>query len=636
MPTFLQRLASDRAGNTLALMAAAIFPLMAMVGGGVDMGRSYLSQSRLQQACDAGVLAARKRLGTEAAITGSIPTDAAATGQRFFNMNFRDGAYGTQDRTFAMTLTEDFGISGQAAVIVPTAVMHMFGYDQVPVEVTCNAQLNASNTDIMMVLDVTGSMDATNPGDTAPRIEAMRGTIKSFYQQMNAAVGSSTRLRFGFVPYSTNVNVGHLLQDSWVVDDWSYQSRETTLSKNISTRTYYRNWSQVSGTRSEVIEVENYPATLHEGTAVDEGEGGGIGTEDYYSCDTPAPADDLDRTDELLDTATYAFVGPPAGVQTVESRRRTDTGTDYWLSRVGETCLIRKRVSDNYVETYEKVTEPFEQTARNYTYDQLELDVRDWRSTSNGCVEERETYEIDDYGAVDLSRALDLDLDMVPTSDNATRWRPMFPDIIFARQMEYDGTGDFDTRKKVTEDEYVNPETIGLASCPAEAKKLSVMSEGELTTYLNSLTPVGQTYHDTGMIWGGRLISPTGLFAAENADVSSSLPSTRHLIFLTDGETEPYDLGYSSYGMEPLDQRRWNESSPLSLRDTVEARFAFACDEVKRKNVTVWVVAFGTTLNPVFQDCAGSGHYFEAADADELNDTFAKIAGSLAELRITN
>lgn len=58
-PTFLQRFASDRAGNTLAMIAAAIFPMMAMVGGGVDMGRSYLSQSRLQQACDAGVLAAR-------------------------------------------------------------------------------------------------------------------------------------------------------------------------------------------------------------------------------------------------------------------------------------------------------------------------------------------------------------------------------------------------------------------------------------------------------------------------------------------------------------------------------------------------------------------------------------------------
>ena len=59
------------------------------------------------------------------------------------------------------------------------------------------------------------------------------------------------------------------------------------------------------------------------------------------------------------------------------------------------------------------------------------------------------------------------------------------------------------------------------------------------------------------MIWGGRLISPTGLFADENADLSASAPTSRNLIFLTDGETAPYDLSYSSYGVEPLDQRRW-------------------------------------------------------------------------------
>src|SRR6187455_1126623 len=103
----LRQLLRDSAGNTLAIMAAALFPLLGLIGGGVDMSRGYLSQSRLQQACDAGVLAARKRLGTEAAITGSIPDEAAVIGQRFFNLNFGEGAYGTEDRTFEMVLESD-------------------------------------------------------------------------------------------------------------------------------------------------------------------------------------------------------------------------------------------------------------------------------------------------------------------------------------------------------------------------------------------------------------------------------------------------------------------------------------------------------------------------------------------------
>src|SRR4249920_2655441 len=96
----LAGLLRDSAGNVLAIAAAVLFPLLAMIGGAVDIGRGYLSQSRLQQACDAGVLAARKRLGTEAAISGQIPDGAATAGERFFNINFRKGAYGTTDRTF--------------------------------------------------------------------------------------------------------------------------------------------------------------------------------------------------------------------------------------------------------------------------------------------------------------------------------------------------------------------------------------------------------------------------------------------------------------------------------------------------------------------------------------------------------
>ena len=69
----LSRLAANRAGNTLPIVAAALAPLLALVGGGVDLGRSYLSEARLQQACDAGVLAARKELGSSNVPDGVLP-----------------------------------------------------------------------------------------------------------------------------------------------------------------------------------------------------------------------------------------------------------------------------------------------------------------------------------------------------------------------------------------------------------------------------------------------------------------------------------------------------------------------------------------------------------------------------------
>jgi hypothetical protein len=64
-------------------------------------------------------------------------------------------------------------------------------------------------------------------------------------------------------------------------------------------------------------------------------------------------------------------------------------------------------------------------------------------------------------------------------------------------------------------------------------------------------------------------------------------------------------------------------------------RFAIACNEVKKRNITVWVIGFGTTMNDVMKDCAGDGRWFQADDAEELSETFEQIAKSMAELRVS-
>jgi Flp pilus assembly protein TadG len=639
---FFARLARDAAGNTLMIVAAALLPLMGILGGGIDIGRAYLSETRLQQACDAGVLAARKRLGTEGTTDGTIPHDAEVAGERFFNLNFSDGDYGSTDRTFAMTLDDELAINGTASVAVPTTLMRIFGYGDIPVNVSCQAQLNMANTDVMMVLDVTGSMADTNPGDSTSKIEALKATVRNFYAQLSAAAPSSTRLRFGFVPYSTNVNVGALLQDSWVNTSLNYQSREQVKETGpLTTTSYARNWIYKSGSIGAATVLSTYSATYHAAVA------GYTYTNAYeqvvtvppkaayYSCDKPTPAGDYSQVDKKLSTATEPFAGPPAGTRKIETYQRTQNGTNKWTGLSGSTCAVYSQLYNAYVRTYEWVTDPYQTTVNKWKYDQLPKDVSNWRNETTGCVEERATYEITDYDHIDLSKALDLDIDLVPTSDSRTKWSPMYPSIVYERTMKYDGTGKFDKNQKITTDEYMNPATLGTAACPPAARKLAPITPSQLEAYLSTLKPNGSTYHDIGMIWGGRLLSPTGLFASENADVSSTRPSTRHLIFLTDGETAPLDIAYSPYGVEPLDQRRWNPKSKLTLTQTVEKRFTAACNEVKKKNITVWVISFGTSANPIMQDCAGADRYFVAADSAELDEAFATIAKRMGELRVT-
>jgi Flp pilus assembly protein TadG len=610
----------DARGNAIMLIAAALVPMLALLGGSIDMGRSYLSESRLQQACDAGVLAARKRLGTEVADDGEIPEDVEEIGNRFFNLNFEDGQYGTADRKFQLTLEGNYSLTGEATVNVPTTLMRLFGQENVPIAVKCGAQVGMANTDVMMVLDVTGSMNETNAGDSSSKIALLRSTIQQFYTELESNKPTGTRIRYGFVPYSTNVNVGGLLKDDWVVKNWTYQSRILIgAGTGGGKKSFWAIGSVISGSLNSTKDSQ-YPAN---------------GSNGNFSCNSP-PSSTLKSTAVQKGTVTLAYAGPPAGTETRTTYWYTYNGAQYSVALKGTTCTVTKQTYTNYVVAYDWVTIPVLQNGNKFQYKPVASDVSAWRGTSNGCIEERSTYQIDDYDNVDLTKAIDLDLDRVPEPGNSdTQWRPMFPEKIYARSLKWDNSGSFTTSPVTTNDEYFAPLVGDTAACPAAAQKLQEMTSSQLSTYLGGLKAAGSTYHDIGMIWGGRLLSPTGLFASENGDVSPSQPTSRNLIMMTDGQTSALDLSYSSYGMEPIDQRRWAPGSARTLTQTVEDRFSFVCQEVKKKNITVWFIAFGTELNPIMTECAGPGHAFQASNGQELADAFKKIAGGISNLRLT-
>lgn len=624
-PGLLRKLLRDRRGNTFVIVTAALIPLLALVGGGIDMGRSYVSETRLQQACDAGVLSARKALGSKVVTTGVVPTEVSTIGNRFFNVNFPAGAFGTKNRSFTMTMLADYSITGRATVDVPTTVMRIFGDTNVPVAVNCQAKLNISNTDVMMVLDTTGSMNETNAGDTQPKIAILRQVVKSFHAQLEASKTPGVRMRYGFVPYATNVNVGYLLKSGWMTDKWDYEGRESKDTGAVQMVTKYKyTYTAMSGTKTAIA---SYSAAACPG-----------------------------------DTATYTMIayGSGAGYEVWDTRA---IGNAYACAYSDGHYTVTGTHYDNYVyRTLKQANGTETKQVYKWQYKSMSIDVSgfkdsnpdkpykggsvwvrmmgdpvptpDWMSaTFNGCIEERDTYEIGDYANVNLSKALDLDIDLVPsTSKPATQWRPMLQEISFLRAWKPTG-GSWSKSPVMTTDNYLQAYNYGLSACPSPAHKLATMTATEVANYVDSLVVAGSTYHDIGMIWGGRLLSPTGIFASENGDVGA-IPTSRHMIFLTDGLTAPLDLSYGTYGVEPLSNRRWSSSSKFTLTQTVENRFTFACNEVKKRNITVWVIGFGTTMNEMLKTCAGDGHWFQADNATQLNTAFDTIAKSMGDLRI--
>src|SRR3546814_3783798 len=97
--------------------------------------------------------------------------------------------------------------------------------------------------------------------------------------------------------------------------------------------------------------------------------------------------------------------------------------------------------------------------------------------------------------------------------------------------------------------------------------------------------------HDVGMVWGARLLSPTGLFTDENATAPNERPISRHIVFMTDGEMAPNVPNLTSQGYEYLMQRVSGsfDTSNGELEDRLNNRFGqFAAPRASAGSRSGW------------------------------------------------
>ena len=231
----LSRLARDKRGNTLAIVAAAMFPMLAMIGSGIDMSRAYMAQNRLRQACDAGALAGR-RLLSGPTVTTAIKDET----KKYFNFNFPQRMFETEtfDITPTITVPTTGTVKVTAATRMPTTIMKLFGFSSLPISATCAATQDFVNTDIVLVLDTTGSMASkASSTDTSSKIVALRSAVLALYDQLAAVQtklqASNLRLRYGVVPYSSTVNVGAAIKA--VNPSYLVQGNDTYQSRQVAT-----------------------------------------------------------------------------------------------------------------------------------------------------------------------------------------------------------------------------------------------------------------------------------------------------------------------------------------------------------------------------------------------------------------
>lgn len=647
---------NDSAGNVLALAAAGMVVLMGLVGGGVDMARAYQAERRLQAACDAGVLAGRR-----AVVDDGFDTPAVAQANQYFNTNYDGDRQGTSNEQFTpVSPDEGNTVNGTATATLPTVIMSVFGFNQLDLSVTCSASMGVGNSDIMFVLDNTGSMDWAPDGETGvddeeTRLFALQQAMKAFYDTVaEANSGGNARIRFGFVPYSSTVNVGDLL----MAEDSSYVSDSITISSREPV-----NWSAVvatwTGTGTPTNPQNgNWPNLINSSYPTK--------YSDLTACDNAKPADEttwttydseVDSVNNTFDSTRGANGQKVTATGTQNYQRKSDFECQYKNSNPAKGWYVNRRYITREITsyTYEArdpiVVTTYNAAFANWLYRPVTRSVGTFKTanaqalvssssgytrwntatTWNGCIQERQTTPASSFTFASLltgitpGEALDLDIDAAPTGDDATKWKPLWGNA---------------TYRRYTTAASLSGETSSMSSstaCPDEAQLLAEMEEDDFDAYVDALDADGGTYHDIGLLWGARLSSPTGIFADNVTDEPGNGGTvSRHLIFMTDGELDPSPTSNSAYGIESVDRRVTTDGTDGTAYTNHRSRYLAVCEAIKARGIRLWVIAFGASvdLSADLLACASPDSAFKADDASTLNTTFQEIANQVGELRI--
>lgn len=649
----LARLRRDKRGNAIAIAAASLIPLMGFSGAAVDMARLYIVKVRLQQACDAGVLAGRKVM-TDTATSTPLDAEAKKQASAFFANNFRNGYLNSSAVDFkpvkaasGTDTTVANAVTGTATATVPMAVMGFFGSKPVKMDVACQAVFDLADTDVMFVLDTTGSMACLpsdpascsngptvsykrsdgstgwyNPEKNGSKMQALRDAVVLFDSTMRGNADPTTHFRYGFVTYSSTVNVGRLIPTANLATEGTYQTRYP--SPDVPT---------IAGVPAGIAAAGDY--AYGNSSAVSR-----TGIPKEYCVAQRSPASGFTRTG--LTWGDEGFY---------QARAYYNLS---WSSANGGTCSGRQQPlrrmwrygpwtwqTDDWIGSHRDLNNS---PALNPT--RLDGSTARWR----GCIEEPVTSTASTFDVSNLPQ--DLDPDSAPTGKDG--WRPAWPDVVWNRETY--GTQDVKDENVVQEAGlsrnapggyyawYLKNygggafyDDTGSAACGMKSYRLKTWTAQQVKDYVNDpdFKAYGGTYHDVGMIWGTRLLSPDGVFGADTAAWPGRKAPSRNIVFMTDGTMSPSQTSYGLYGVELWDNRTGGQNDSAKDYSNHVARFRVECDAAKAKGFTIYVVAVGVDINDDLTYCASPGQTFEASSTDDLTDAFKQIAQRVAMLRIT-
>lgn len=212
----LSAFARDERGG-ISIFLLVLFIMLLVVGGmAVDYQRHEAARADLQDALDRGSLAAAN-LNQAYVVNGTKTTDEQAwdvINEFMASRNFK------QDQFSLTAAVADVSggrqVTAQAQIQIQTIFLSLIGIDTLDVNATSVATHAASKLEIMLVLDITGSM-TWNLSSGGTKIAKLRTAAKDFIDTV-LADGADAYTAVSIIPFSQHVALPTVMTDLYNIN----------------------------------------------------------------------------------------------------------------------------------------------------------------------------------------------------------------------------------------------------------------------------------------------------------------------------------------------------------------------------------------------------------------------------------
>jgi Flp pilus assembly protein TadG len=641
----------DQRGNVAVIVGAAIIPLIGALGLATDTARGYLVKARLSQALDAAALAGGK-------VYFSTQRDADI--KKYFAANFPSASTPVYDSPYDATfmnakVTLNHPVNGgpqEAATLtltaeatIPTTFMRVLGFDSVTVDAASEVTRAISALDVVISLDMSGSMESPSTKITSARdaavtfVDAVFGT-NATAPQLTVDGTTYNLLNIGFVPWNAKTRITTQGQTFSTVTTTPVTAFTNPVTGQAQSVLYYANNSQVPLLMDPSQLAGGWSGCAYArylGDAYNDNDadtvrgqvtvGTGAGQRQWMGWEPMAMDDSSPRSGNWGDPTSSPAINNGPG----SSSRWVTTGSSgaTWRTKNCNNAYFLDIGTTNY-------------------------------DNADGSIK---TTPSPPYSANSSSRPAAVPNPKAAVGSSYTEWTNGTTSVT----KKYSGFMKFiDPTKSYAEPGsgssgtayYPNPGSTDCTACltrgiiPMTNVKATIRNQ---LTAITATDPDGNTNLEQGLYWAWEVLMPGVPF--DQAVATVPFKRTRAIVILTDG-AQVGGAGDAYKGRFGFQEGAGTNDDPdhgtikiknaagatITVQNNLNNRARQLADNVKSEGIKLYVIGFDLASNPTalafLEDLASPAdengvYFFNAPNPADLDAVFKQIAASLSSLRIS-